>query len=36
MKERYMQYDMWSGKEAYSFNYDTLEQTLIMTRPIKF
>jgi hypothetical protein len=27
---------MWSGKEAYSFDYDTLEQTLIMMRPMKF
>jgi hypothetical protein len=35
MKEWYMQYDMWSGKEAYSFNYDTLEHTVTMTRLIK-
>ena len=30
-----MQYDMYGGKEAYSVDYDTADQTSIMTRPIK-
>ena len=33
--DTYKQHDMWSDKEAYSFNYDTADQTLIMTRQIK-
>jgi hypothetical protein len=35
MKEWYIQFDMWSDKEAYRLNYDTADQTLIMTRQIK-
>jgi hypothetical protein len=31
----YIQYDMWSDKEAYSSNYDTADQALITTRQIK-
>jgi hypothetical protein len=35
MKEWYIQFDMWSGKEVYRLNCDTAVQTLIMTQQIK-
>jgi hypothetical protein len=35
MKVWYVQYDIWSDKEAFSFNHDKADQTSIMTQPIK-